>query len=379
MSTTPSETRSQTFTNMSTTPSESRSKNTPNTRKSLLSDSNALEKENNVLRQGLRCHFCGGNYEHIATGNGQTCIFATDHDHRLSVEQQGIIKKNNSRIKQTISQRERRFKMRTQNPEVYEKQKKQNSAHKAAIRESEDYRVAERLRAQELRSALTPLYIFRPKVFLNRIQILRHRPDVLISEDVLEQLDANEDFMNPKYKKSEGEMYNRICKHLSFEYLTNNCCAVCERCKPKSFTMFVPVTDTAFIMRLQECVGFTPERRRRMPEKVQANYSVDVYDQRLKNIILSKYGLYRGSNKTPIDTACFDTVEDIQVCICKDCKEDMRDKNIKSATSSNITVNNFIDPGLPAFYQSSGSDSDTETSRSQSNASPAQKRKNTDA
>jgi hypothetical protein len=341
---------------MSTTPII----NTPKRRTSLFRDSDALEKENNVLRQTLKCHFCGGHYDHIANDNNVSCTV------RLSLEQQGIIKKNNTRIKTTIRRREQRFVLRSQNPEVYERQKQQNSAHKASVRENEEYRNAERLRAQELHAEKQTVRTFRPHPFMNRIDMLRRRPDVLISEDVLEHLDATEDFLNPEYKKPEGEMYNRICKYLSFEYLTNNCCAVCERCKPKAFTSFMPVSDKTFLMRLRACVGFTPERRRRMPLKVQANYSVDIYDQRLKDIILSKYGLYRGSDKTQIDKSCFDSVEDMQLCICKDCKDDIVDtekRNIKA----NVT------PTFSPYEQSSGSDSETEFSRSQSTTSAAGK------
>ena len=349
---------------MSTTPLT----NTPKRRTTLFIDSDALKKENDVLRQGLKCHFCGGHYDHIANDNGRSCSVSNNVTVRLSLEQQGIIKTNNNRIKKTIRQRENRFTMRSQNPEAYEKQKQQNSAHKASVRENEEYRNAERLRAQELLTAKSPVRTFRPHPFMSRIEILRRRPDVIISEDVLEQLDANEDFLNPEYKKTEGEMYNRICKHLSFDYLTNNCCAVCERCKPKCFTTFMAVSDNAFLMRLRACVGFTPERRRRMPVKVQANYSLDSYDQRLKDIILSKYGLYRGSDKTPIDSSCFDPVEEMQLCICKDCKDDIVDTEKRNTINSSIKAN--VTPRFTPYDESSGSDSETEHSLSQATASP---------
>ena len=212
----------------------------------------------------------------------------------------------------------------------------------------------------------TPIRVFQPLNCMTRINLLRHRPEGLIPECILEQLDANEDFLNPDYKKTEGEMYNRICKHLSFDYLTNNCCAVCERCKPKAFTTFISVSDNAFVMRLRACVGFTPERRRRMPEKVQINYSVDVYDQRLKDIILSKYGLYRGIDKTPIDTSCFDVVPDLQLCICNECKNDMVVSDRRTTTSSAI-ANNCLSPWITPH--DNDSDSDKEDSYSQSKSS----------
>ena len=345
---------------------------TPNRRVTSFTDSNALEKENDILRQALKCHLCGGSYEHIANDNDQLCVVSKGKEitDRLSLEQQGIIKKNNTRIKKTIWQREKRFLMRAQNPEAYEKQKQQNSAHKASVRENEEYRIAERLRAQELlaEKPKTTVRTYRPHPFMTRVDILRRRPDNLISEDVLEHLDANEDFLNPEYKKTEGEMYNRICKYLSFEYLTNNCCAVCERCKPKSLTTFMPLSDSSFLIRLRACVGFTPERRRRMPVKVQANYSLDSYDQRLKDIILSKYGLYRGSDKTQINNSCFDPVEDIHLCICKDCKDDIVDTEKRSTLNSSIKVNDAL--RFSPYDESSGSDSDTEHSLSQATASP---------
>jgi hypothetical protein len=344
-----------------------------NRRISLLSDRNVLEKENNVLRQALKCHLCGGNYDHIANGSDQNCTLKNDIAKRLSLEQQGIIKKNNTRIKQTISQRESRFKMRTENPEAYEKQKQQNSAHKAAIRNNEDYRMAERLRAQELRStSSTTANFYQTTTIMHRMLPLRNRPDSLILEEALEQLDINEDFLNPTYKKTEGEMYNRICKYLSFEYLTNNCCAVCERCKPKAFTLFISVSDSVFVNRLRACVGFTDERRRRMPEKVQANYSLEAYDQRLKGIILSKYGLYRGNDKSPIDRNCFDAVEDMQLCICEDCDIDIGYSTKRNSTI-NLTINQCITPSLQQYFNDS--DSETECSRSHSTVSCKRTRK----
>lgn len=95
---------------------------TPNRRTSLISaDRNVLEKENDVLRQCLKCHFCGGTYDHIANGNGQCQNVINDVSIRLSLEQQTIIKNNNSRIKRNISQREHRFKIRNENPEINEK------------------------------------------------------------------------------------------------------------------------------------------------------------------------------------------------------------------------------------------------------------------
>ena len=106
-----------------------------------------------------------------------------------------------------------------------------------------------------------------------------------------------------------------------------------------------------------------------MPDKVQANYSLDMYDQRLKGIILSKYGLYRGGDKTPIDTNCFDAVDDLQLCICKDCKDDMVAADRRTTTTSTAT-NNFVSRCLSPYDPSSCSDSETDL-RSQSNASPS--------
>jgi hypothetical protein len=221
-------------------------------------------------------------------------------------------------------------------------------------------RLAERLRAQEL-NRINP----RPALswYQKSLQVKRERPQTLFSEAELQALDDNEDFLNPAYKIPEGEIYNRLCKYLSFEYLTNNCCTVCERDKPKNFTSFVSVADDKFIMKLRRSVGFTPLLRSRMPDKVQQEYSLERYDQRLEGIVLSKFGLYRGSDKSHIDYATFTSEEDLHLCLCKDCKDDIEEPyNSGVRTTVTVPVPNNTEVEVDSESEED-SDSESESSR----------------
>lgn len=316
----------------------------------LLRDSETLQKANEFLKQGLKCYICAGPYEHIA--NGLACSNTSLATTVLSLDQQNIIKANNKRIFNNIRQREKRHKQRIENPEVYENNKAQNRERKAIQREDPANRLAERLRAQEL-IRQTP----RPVASSSVGSLKRMRPETLIPEAELQALDDTEDFLNPAYKVSEGEIYNRLCKYLSFEYLTNNCCTVCERDKPKSFTTFVSVDDETFMTKLRRSVGFTPFLRERMPLKVQQEYSLERFDQRLQGIVLSKFGLYRGSDKSSIDYKTFESEEDIHLCLCKDCKDDIEEP-YKSNYSRHVPPASSILAPPSSSCKASASESD---------------------
>ena len=55
-----------------------------------------------------------------------------------------------------------------------------------------------------------------------------------------------------------------------------------------------------------------------MPERVQQDYCLKNYDERLEELILSRYGLYNSTGE-PIDIDSFEAVPGLQLCICNVC------------------------------------------------------------
>jgi hypothetical protein len=100
-----------------------------------------------------------------------------------------------------------------------------------------------------------------------------------------------------------------------------------------------------------------------MPDKVQQEYSLERYDQRLEGIVLSKFGLYRGSDKSHIDYATFTTEEDLHLCLCKDCKDDIEEPyNSGVRTTVTVPVPNNKEVEVDSESEED-SDSESESSR----------------
>ena len=142
------------------------------------------------------------------------------------------------------------------------------------------------------------------------------RPKELASLDEINRIIAEYDF--DKYKRNDADLYRAACQALSYYCLTNNCCAVCGCDSAKAYTCFKSVEDEPFIDKLKLCISFTKERRERMPERVQQDYCLKNYDERLEELILSRYGLYNSTGE-PIDIDSFEAVPGLQLCICNVC------------------------------------------------------------
>ena len=142
------------------------------------------------------------------------------------------------------------------------------------------------------------------------------RPEALASIDEINRIIAEYDF--DKYKRNDADLYRAACQALSYYCLTNNCCAVCGCDSAKADTCFKSIEDEAFIDKLKLCISFTKERRERMPERVQQDYCLKNYDERLEELILSRYGLYNSTGE-PIDIDSFEAVPGLQLCICNVC------------------------------------------------------------
>jgi len=116
------------------------------------------------------------------------------------------------------------------------------------------------------------------------------RPEALLPLDELNRVAAEYDFT--KYVRNSKDVFRDACPYLSYDWMTNNCCAVCGCDWPKAATTFHAVSDDAFMRKLTPRVLFSEFRKGSMQPEVQAQYCLKVFDSRLENLILCRYGLF---------------------------------------------------------------------------------------
>ena len=108
--------------------------------------------------------------------------------------------------------------------------------------------------------------------------------------DELNRVAAEYDF--DKHVRNSNDVFRDACPYLSYDWMTNNCCAVCGCDWPKAATTFHAVSDDAFMRKLTPRVLFSAFRKSSMQPVVQAQYCLKVYDSRLEHLILCRYGLF---------------------------------------------------------------------------------------
>ena len=154
-----------------------------------------------------------------------------------------------------------------------------------AYKQTASYRLS-CARSNEKRSTLTELL----KRVSAQIRLDPQRPEALVPLDELNRVAAEYDFA--KHVRNSNDVFRDACPFLSYDWMTNNCCAVCGCDWPKAATTFHAVSDDAFMRKLTPRVFFSAFRKASMQPVVQAQYCLKVFDSRFENLILCRYGLY---------------------------------------------------------------------------------------
>ena len=178
-------------------------------------------------------------------------------------------------------QREKKAKQR-EDPKYREKE--------LAYTQTESYRLS-RNRTSESRGELTELL----KRVAERTRLDPQRPEALMPLAELDRVAAEFDFS--KHVRNSNDVFKDACPYLSYEWMTNNCCAVCGCDWPKAATSFHAVSDEVFMRRLTPRIILSKDRKLRFPPIVQAQYCQKAFDSRLDNLILCRYGLYTANKR----------------------------------------------------------------------------------
>jgi hypothetical protein len=200
---------------------------------------------------------------------------------RVEIEELKGIRRSERAVILLKLQREKKAKQR-EDPKYREKE--------LAYTHTESYRQS-RDRTSERHGELTELL----KRVSERTRLDPQRPEALMPLAELDRVAAEFDFS--KHVRNSKDVFKDACPYLSYEWMTNNCCAVCGCDWPKAATSFHAVSDEVFMRRLTPRIILSKDRKLRFPPIVQAQYCQKAYDSRLDNLILCRYGLYTANKR----------------------------------------------------------------------------------
>jgi len=200
---------------------------------------------------------------------------------RAEIEELKSIRRSERAVILLKIQREKKAKQR-ENPEYRE--------NELAYTQTDSYRIS-RNKTNARRGELTELL----KRVSERTRLDPQRPELLMPLAELNRVAAEYDFS--KHVRNSKDVFKDACSFLSYDWMTNNCCAVCGCDWPKAATSFHAVSDDIFMRRLMLRVLLSKDRKLRFPPIVQDQYCQKAFDSRLDNLILCKYGLYTSDHR----------------------------------------------------------------------------------